>query len=392
MISKSTYPKNLRIGICWQHCENDIWDNLDEFKNDDRFKIIDINYTESKGVCWARSMVQSLYFGEEFTLQIDSHMRFIDGWDVELINMWHSLNDAKALLTTYPSQYYPDKRETEWGHEPHIIHVHSIKNGQTEQRPNTSTNWRSRNTPYKAVHIAAGFIFTIGRFITDVPYDPEFYFSGEETSLSIRSFTNGYNIYHPHKLLLWHYYTRKDQVKHWDDHSNWGHLSNIAHDRLNCLLGRNDKYDLGKYCLGKIRTLEDYQNYSGIDYKRNILHRDTIECKEPPVDLSDISKWSYTIKIFKQKISWNYEEIDTTEEPRFWAFIFKDQNDQELYRKDITLIENIDLLTGKITEKEFEFSYYSPAQIPTTFIIWSYSQKSMQWLKATKFQIQRMLS
>ena len=66
---------------------DDVWDNLDEFKGDKRFKIVDINYLDSKGACWARNQLQQNYDGEEYTLQLDSHHRFVENWDVELISM-----------------------------------------------------------------------------------------------------------------------------------------------------------------------------------------------------------------------------------------------------------------------------------------------------------------
>jgi len=75
MINKSKYPQNLRIGICNQYNVEDEF-NLDNYRNDDRFKIIDVLDVDSLGVCWARNQVQQLYDNEEYTLQIDSHMRF----------------------------------------------------------------------------------------------------------------------------------------------------------------------------------------------------------------------------------------------------------------------------------------------------------------------------
>ena len=48
-IEKSKYPENLRFGIAWQHSPDDVWDNLDEYCDDPRFKIVDINYKDSKG-------------------------------------------------------------------------------------------------------------------------------------------------------------------------------------------------------------------------------------------------------------------------------------------------------------------------------------------------------
>ena len=68
--------KNLVIGICRQFHPEDGFDNLDKYKDDKRFRVIDVPYEESKGVCWARHQVQQVYSGETYTLQIDSHMRF----------------------------------------------------------------------------------------------------------------------------------------------------------------------------------------------------------------------------------------------------------------------------------------------------------------------------
>jgi len=90
-IKKSKHPENLVFSITWQHSEEDAWDNLDDFKFDRRFKIIDVPYTESKGTCWARNLLQQQYDGEEYTLQLDSHHRFIENWDEELINIFKDL-------------------------------------------------------------------------------------------------------------------------------------------------------------------------------------------------------------------------------------------------------------------------------------------------------------
>ena len=75
-IKNAKNPNNLVFGICRQYHPDDKFDSLEEFKGDKRFRVIDVLYTESKGVCCARHQVQQLYKGEEYTLQIDSHMRF----------------------------------------------------------------------------------------------------------------------------------------------------------------------------------------------------------------------------------------------------------------------------------------------------------------------------
>ena len=60
-IKNAKNPKKLVFSIAWQHSTEDLWDNLNEFKDDKRFKIVDIDYTVSKGACWARNQLQQNY-------------------------------------------------------------------------------------------------------------------------------------------------------------------------------------------------------------------------------------------------------------------------------------------------------------------------------------------
>jgi glycosyltransferase involved in cell wall biosynthesis len=87
MLENAKRPKNLVLSIARQFNPDDKFDDLSEYENDKRFKILNIPHNESKGVCWARNLTQQLYDGEEYTLQIDSHMRFAPNWDDEMIKM-----------------------------------------------------------------------------------------------------------------------------------------------------------------------------------------------------------------------------------------------------------------------------------------------------------------
>jgi len=91
-------PKNLVFGIARQYHPEDGFDNLDEYKDDKRFRILNIPHEESKGVCWARHQVQQLYSGETYTMQIDSHMRFEKNWDDEFIKMIKQLQKDGQVM------------------------------------------------------------------------------------------------------------------------------------------------------------------------------------------------------------------------------------------------------------------------------------------------------
>ncbi len=75
--------------------------------------------------------------------------------------------------------------------------------------------------PIPARFYSAHFAFTVGQFCKEVPHDPEYYFHGEEISIAVRAYTWGYDLFHPHKVIAWHEYTRKGRTKQWDDDKEW---------------------------------------------------------------------------------------------------------------------------------------------------------------------------
>jgi hypothetical protein len=207
MIFKAKYPENLRVGICNQYNEEDNF-NLDEYRNDDRFRIIDVLDKESLGVCWARHSVQQLYSGETYTLQIDSHMRFEQDWDVTLIDMINSLQlsgYSKPLLTGYVSSFDPDNDPEGRVNEPwRMTFDRFIPEGAVFFLPEVIPGWQELTSPIPARFYSAHFCFTLGEFSNEVQHDPEYYFHGEEISVGVRAFTHGYDLFHPHRVVIWH--------------------------------------------------------------------------------------------------------------------------------------------------------------------------------------------
>ena len=145
MIENAKRPKNLVIGICRQYHPEDGFDTLNDYRKDKRFRILDILYSESKGVCWARNQVQQLYGGEEYTLQIDSHMRFEKNWDDEFIKMVKQLQKKgfqKPLLTGYVSSFNPENDPEERVKDPlRMVFDRFIPEGAVFFLPETIPGW-----------------------------------------------------------------------------------------------------------------------------------------------------------------------------------------------------------------------------------------------------------
>ena len=344
MLDKSDHPENLRIGICWQHSDQDVWDNLDEFKDDPRFRIIDINYTESKGVCWARNSIQQLYQDEKYTLQLDSHHRFVKGWDTELINMvlyLQSKGHPKPLLTAYIPSFDPDNDPGARVKEPWKMNFDRfIPEGAVFFLPASFDTWENKDEPLPARFYSAHFAFTLGEFSKDVQHDPEYYFHGEEISVAARAYTHGYDLFHPHKVLIWHEYTRKGRTKQLDDDKKWGNrniASHLKNRKLFEMDGEKRDIDFGKYGFGTVRTLRDYEKYSGLSFKKRAIQQRVLDHKPPPdpetSHLSDEEFDSKLLSIFKHCIDVGYDQVPENDYD-FWAVAFKNEAGEDIYRQD----------------------------------------------------------
>ena len=81
-IHNADNPNNLVFCICDQ--SSNIKD-LSAYNAQSKIKYENVDPILSKGPCWARNRIQSLFQNEEFYLQIDSHTQFDKHWDTFLI-------------------------------------------------------------------------------------------------------------------------------------------------------------------------------------------------------------------------------------------------------------------------------------------------------------------
>ena len=378
-IEKAKNPKKLVFSIAWQHSTEDLWDNLDEFKDDKRFRIVDIDYKESKGACWARNQLQQNYKDEEYTLQLDSHHRFAENWDEECIVMVKQLQKKghkKPLLTGYISSFDPDNDPDGRIQQPWKMNFDRfIPEGAVFFLPATIDDYKERTEPLRARFYSAHFCFTLGSFVKEVPHDPEYYFHGEEISIAVRAYTWGYDLFHPHKIIAWHEYTRKGRKKQWDDDSKWVTKNVNSHRRNRKLFGMDDEVkdiDFGIYDFGKERSLEDYERYSGLSFKKRAVQQYTVDNKyppNPPLYGEDFDK-SF-LQIFKHCIDIGFDKIPLTDY-EFFVVAFHDENDETIFRKDadvneIKTIKNDSEGYGKIW-REFQTD-----KKPKYWVVWPYS-------------------
>jgi len=275
-ISKANRPHDLYFGLVIQDLKKDIPD-LSKYKNISQFIM---HPRDAMGAGFARDIAMSLYDGQDYFLQIDSHTIFEDGWDdiaiAELYKAKNIANNNKVILSYFPPPFYVESNKR----------ISIVKNDKkqlpypTRQKPiiNKRKEWtaeryefedKERLNPELSSTVLGGFIFADASLIKEVPYDPEISFFGEEICFAMRAWTRGWDIYSPGKNICYHFYFRGDYKKIWKDINirkiSWAEVENISREKQKKVLCG---IETGIYGAGNIRSLKDYEDFIGIDFKQ----------------------------------------------------------------------------------------------------------------------------
>jgi hypothetical protein len=296
LFSKARHPERVRVAICWQYQPGVDPDAVPvEAHYRTQVKIDSVPCHESLGVSWARRRIQLHFDGEAYTLAIDSHMRFVDGWDEALLDELARCPAERPLLSNHPASYEPPDRR-DLAARPNILCAQPFSDNGNLRITGRVLD-RVPDRPLNGAFIAAGFIFGGGEMVTEIPYDPYFYFNQEEIALSARLWTHGWDPFSPARILIYHYYmtarSRLGRPLHWEDNAAWTKLSQLGRERYLHLFGMQPASnpealrDLELYGFGTRRSLADYEAYTGIDFgKRSVSER---ACKGLFVD--GLERW-----------------------------------------------------------------------------------------------------
>lgn len=389
-LENAKYPKRVHFGICRQFHPEDGFDNLDEFRKDKRFHIMDVPYEEAQGLPWARAQINEKLLGDQdYILQLDSHHRFAKDWDVTLIEM-HSQKEKqgyKPILAAYLPLYTPFNDPGGRTMEPWQQHfVCFYPHGTIFIRPGLLTGWQNMTEPPFSRFLSGHFCFARSEWAREIKHDPDIYFSGEEINLTVRSYTYGYDMFHPHKLVVWHSTMReeRDGILKWDDDAKrgveWWAKQEKARAKIRQLFRTEDNgFDLTGYDLGTVRTLADYEAYAGVNFKDRSVQKYTIENGYPPTPQD--SPWS---KSFYHLVTVHRHEMPANDYKSI-LIAFDDENGIGIHSKSIDgyhlkqFLEN----KGPIHFEEY-FQYFDKK--PTRMVAWGYSE-SRGWAERIEHKI-----
>jgi hypothetical protein len=379
-IARARYPAALRFGICWQHGEQETAPA--EFA-DARMHVIAAPWRESGGACWARAEIMKLWDGEQFFLQIDSHHRFVQDWDARLLRQAERSGAAKPILSTYGAPYDPAADPPAAG-EPMQMNFDSFTHdGIPMFRPYVIPDWAGFERPLRARFVSAHFLFTLGSFVTEVPYDPELYFHGEEITLSIRAFTHGYELFHPPEPILWHEYTRAHRSKHWDDHvrahgvkREWHECDGASREKVRRFLTAPQ---VGPFGCGTKRSFDEYEAYAGLSFRHRAVQDATLHGKEPP-NAPAPPDWPTQVREWRMRVVMERAGLPEAalRDPLLWYVGFHDAADREIYREDAQGEELCGLIAGDSSQIVIERHFRSERR-PVTWTVWPMNAAG-EWL------------
>ena len=246
---------------------------------------------------------------------------------------------ALPLLTTYAPAFDPDMPLPASGDPTVMTFAGFTADGVPQYHWQSRPQWTALPGPVRARFLSAHLIFTLGRFVADVPYDPELYFIGEEISLAIRAFSHGYALLHPSVHVMWHEYSRRRRVMHWDDHHPAAGVEMAATARDAASLAKVRRLlaglQEGRFGCGNARSLAEYEGYAGLDFARrraSLAARRGTEPPAPPPPGSGVgAPRDWRVRIALDRATLPPAALDR---PAFWYVGFHDAAGVEVARAD----------------------------------------------------------
>ncbi len=68
----------------------------------DQISSVTLSYLDARGPAFARTLQQHGMRQEEFCMQVDAHSDVVSDWDMKVLNIWGSVNNEFAILSTTP--------------------------------------------------------------------------------------------------------------------------------------------------------------------------------------------------------------------------------------------------------------------------------------------------
>jgi len=306
--AKARYPERLRIGVVDQlldgdqSCDVPLVDcnakpNQALCKYRNQIDVYEMEAALAVGAPFARHIVNRLYRGEYYALQIDAHVQFVQDWDIDIVSQIVNTKNEMAVVTNYLSSV-SGSIDSVTGRSLRVARQVICNAAYEGSGPDRRLRHDAQSQPEALSPIhgspalqpywASGFSFSRGHFILRVPYDPYLPMvtkQDEEISMALRAFSMGYDFYTPERSVCFNSASdnpgakRKSFLQH--KHLYTGHET-ASLKRLYGLIGmdpdENDPEDFYKtpkelFGCGKVRDVSKFFSTFGIHIREKITER-----------------------------------------------------------------------------------------------------------------------
>lgn len=242
-LANASDPSRLHFSIVVQDTEDpESWlkELMKFYKATMSYKFLKLE--DVRGVGHARALAQEpLTPDYDYYLQIDGHSRSSEEWDNRLIQWYNTEGwdvDGKFIYSTYPKTYgYVSDLPSNIDLQAMVLNKDQTIYYQNDGYNDTSGDvtvtkytktmmkFESKGDGVEDYHyetvrvpfakdlvkrnhqvFCAGFVFGRTEHFLDIPYDPNFSYTGEELTMAIRLFKNNVKIIEPYENLLYHDY------------------------------------------------------------------------------------------------------------------------------------------------------------------------------------------
>jgi hypothetical protein len=225
------------------------------------------------GVGASRYIANEFYNGEDYYLQIDSHMRFGEFWDDILINNYlkYKSMGVNPAISCYPGAYEYNGFDVDiLNTKAHVSYTEFIQelSFQNNYVPHQRAVGNFGNNVFSK-SVSAASIFASGEMASIKP-NKKMFFWGEEILTAIRLYTHGFDIMLPEAQFFYHLY-----YDHAKGYKNLRRQVTEDFPIESSALETNSQKELkriiidkpvGDQELGSIRTLEEYESFAGINF------------------------------------------------------------------------------------------------------------------------------
>ena len=267
-------PNNLYFGICLQYKATEDTFDFDSLPNDINIKIKKVKWYKARGPMYARYLInQYLLKDEKYYLQIDSHTKFIKGWDTFHINELATL-PLYSVLSTYPPGYHRNKKLIERKNI-NVLKYKKLLRGV----PIFKTIQKQINKPERNLFWAAGYSFSNSIIFKKIPFDKYLknIFMGEEFLIALRFYTNNINVYTPSKNMVYTLWDRDYRPTFWEirrkNKLKFNLMAFLSYSRFlkicnfynPSILQDIISFKLEKYTIGNHQTIQSFLKETGIE-------------------------------------------------------------------------------------------------------------------------------